>query len=191
MIKVPFGLKPFPRSFFERHTVTVAKALLGNVIVFKNEHMQTQHQLIISETEAYIGKGDPASHAYRGPTPRTEVMFDQPGYAYVYFIYGMYHCLNVVTEPKGTAGAVLIRGAIDLENKHWINGPGRLCKYLGIELTHNRCDLIRNKMFALKKSLSNPVTIDVSEGKRIGISRAKDLKYRFFYEPKEIKAFLT
>src|SRR6267154_717434 len=92
-----------PRSFYERDTVTVARELLGKVLV----HGRTSG--LIVETEAYVGGDDLASHSARGLTPRTRVIFGPPGHAYVYFIYGMYECLNIVAERDGVAGCVLIR----------------------------------------------------------------------------------
>lgn len=116
------------RDFFNRPTLQVAQELLGKVLHFN------QHQLIITETEAYHGTDDPACHAARGKTPRCEVMFDKAGVSYVYFIYGMYYCLNIVTEEEGTAAAVLIRGARLIgHDKTDLSGPGKLCRYLGID----------------------------------------------------------
>src|SRR6478752_1914574 len=98
------------RDFFEAPTVTVARDLIGKKLVWK------QKELVITETEAYIGDGDEACHASCGKTKRTEVMFGKPGCLYIYFIYGMYYCMNIVTEREGFPAAVLIRGAIDVRN---------------------------------------------------------------------------
>src|SRR6185437_597935 len=92
-----------PRSFYARSTVEVARELLGKVI----RHGSASARIV--ETEAYLGVGDAAAHSARGPTPRTRVIFGPPGHAYVYLIYGMHHCLNIVAEPEGVAGCVLIR----------------------------------------------------------------------------------
>src|SRR3982751_6153778 len=92
-----------PQSFYERDTITVSKALLGKVLV----HGNTAGMIV--ETEAYLGGDDLASHSARGITDRTRVIFGPPGHAYVYFIYGMYECLNLVAEPEGKAGCVLVR----------------------------------------------------------------------------------
>lgn len=111
------------KSFYEQSSLTVAGKLLGKKLLFN------QHQGIITETEAYIGQDDPAAHSARGYTKRTSVMFGSPGFSYVYFIYGMYYCLNVVTEQEGFPAAVLIRGIVLLsENKPntIINGPGKI-----------------------------------------------------------------
>lgn len=114
-------------DFFVRDTVTVARELLGKRMVCGDR------QVVITETEAYVGEGDPACHAARGRTPRTEVMFGKPGVLYVYFIYGMYFCMNVVTEQEGFPAAVLIRGVVDLDRpEEKLDGPGKLCRSLGI-----------------------------------------------------------
>src|SRR5271170_2047520 len=103
MIKM-MTMRRLGRSFFLRPTVQVAQDLLGKRLIFQN------FSGIITETEAYHQNNDPACHAYRGKTPRNAPMFGPAGHSYVYFIYGMYHCLNIVTEPEGVAAAVLIRG---------------------------------------------------------------------------------
>jgi DNA-3-methyladenine glycosylase len=102
------------------------------------------------EVEAYLGARDPASHAYRGPTPRTMPMFGPPGRSYVYFVYGMYHCLNVVTERDGVAGAVLIRGAEPLEgvgdDPRGLAGPGKLARAFGLTTAETNLDLVRSAL---------------------------------------------
>lgn len=102
-------MKKLSRDFFDRSTLLVAEELIGKVLLFNGQ------KGLITETEAYMGFDDPASHAYKGKTPRNQVMFGKPGFSYVYFIYGMYHCLNVVTEKAGFPAAVLIRGLKLLE----------------------------------------------------------------------------
>lgn len=116
------------RIFFERHTPTVARDLLGKFLVRKIG--KTTRAFLITEVEAYTGVSDMSSHARMGTTTRNRAMFEAPGHWYVYFIYGMYHCLNIVTETEGIAGAVLIRGV------EGISGPGKLCKVLKIKLSH-------------------------------------------------------
>jgi DNA-3-methyladenine glycosylase len=159
------------REFFERPTLTVAQELLGKVLYFNGQRGR------IMETEAYVGEGDPACHAYRGITPRTQVLFGPAGYSYVYFIYGMYHCLNFVTEPEGTAAAVLIR-AIDMEGvpPKALNGPGKLCRHLGITRAHNGIDLINTDDLCVYDSAEKlPYKITP----RIGINVATDKLWRF------------
>src|SRR5688572_32880768 len=130
-------------AFFERPADLVARELLGSAVVrrIRGERIA----LTISETEAYLGPHDLACHAARGRTARTEVMFGPPGHAYVYLIYGMHHCVNAVTEREGHAAAVLIRA---LEPGPGVqgrtDGPGRLCKALEIDRSHNGLDLTRS-----------------------------------------------
>ncbi len=104
----------------------------------------------IVEVEAYLGSKDPASHAYRGPTPRTAPMFGPPGRSYVYFVYGMYHCLNVVTERDGVAGAVLIRGAEPLEgvgdDPRALAGPGKLARAFRLTTAQTDMDLVHSSL---------------------------------------------
>jgi DNA-3-methyladenine glycosylase len=146
-----FGGHPFPRAFYEQDAVTVARALLGQrlVRVLNGQRLSG----LICETEAYGGADDPASHAYRR-TPRSAIMFGPPGVAYVYFIYGMHHCLNAVTGYDERPGAVLIRGIVPAEGsetmrkqrpgiteRHLADGPAKLCQALGITLAQNGSDL--------------------------------------------------
>jgi DNA-3-methyladenine glycosylase len=104
----------------------------------------------IVEVEAYLGARDPASHAFRGPTPRTAPMFGPPGRSYVYFVYGMYHCLNVVTERDGVAGAVLIRGAEPVEgvgeDPRALAGPGKIARAFGLTTAETNMDLVRSPL---------------------------------------------
>src|SRR3954469_10994490 len=134
--------KRLERDFFNRPCPEVARDLLGQTLVFKN------FTGIITETESYRGIDDPASHAHRGPTPRASIMFGKPGISYVYLIYGMYHCLNIVTEEEGSASAVLIRGLkLISPTTKLLNGPGKLCRELSINKTHNNIDLISQEDF--------------------------------------------
>lgn len=159
------------RDFFNRPTLKVAQELLGKIMVFGSVGG------IITETEAYIGKDDPASHAFRGKTSRTAVMFGPPGFTYVYFIYGMYHCLNFTTEEEGTAGGVLIRGVqLITPSPLFLNGPGKLCRHLGITRDHNGIDLINHEHFFVKDSPFNPL---FEATPRIGITKAQEKLWRF------------
>ena len=125
------------RAYFNRPTVTVAKSLIGKYLVRVVDGRILAGKIV--EVEAYVGSEDKACHASKGRTPRTDVMFGPAGVAYVYLIYGMYHCLNVVTEREACPSAVLIR-AIELDGK-LIDGPGRLCRALQIDRRLNRVDL--------------------------------------------------
>ena len=156
------------RSFFLRPTVQVAQELLGKRLVYKNISG------IITETEAYHQHDDPACHAYRGKTLRNASMFGPAGYSYVYFIYGMYHCLNIVTEQEGIGAAVLIRG-MELET-HILNGPGRLCRHLNITREQNACDLVTGQDFYLTDEGNTPAYLSTP---RIGISKGTDKLWRF------------
>ena len=131
------GRKILPPSYFTRPTVTVARSLIGKYLVRVNDGRRLEGKIV--EVEAYVGPEDKACHASKGRTPRTDVMFGSGGVAYVYLIYGMYHCLNVVTEREGFPSAVLIR-AIELEGD-LIDGPGKLCRTLQIDRSLNRADL--------------------------------------------------
>ena len=126
-----------PRIYFNRPTLTVARSLVGKYLIRSIDGREIAGKIV--EVEAYVGSQDRACHASKGRTQRTEVMFGPAGVAYVYLIYGMYHCLNVVTEREEFPSAVLIR-AIELDGK-LIDGPGRLCRALQIDRCLNRVDL--------------------------------------------------
>jgi DNA-3-methyladenine glycosylase len=132
---------PLPRAFYERPTTVVARELLGKVLVRRLPGATVRARIV--EVEAYLGVRDQASHARRGPTPRSAIMFGPPGRLYVYLIYGMHHCMNFVTEADGVAGAVLIRAAASLDGAHprALSGPGKLCAHLAIAMAHKGLDL--------------------------------------------------
>lgn len=160
-----------PLSFFNRPTLTVAQELLGKEIVFN------EHRAVITETEAYIGEDDPACHAAKGRTKRTEVMYGRAGFSYVYLIYGMYHCLNFVTEEIDYPAAVLIRAVhINGIDDKKLNGPGKLCRFLGITTEHNATDLIHSDSFYVTGTNRVP---SFTATPRIGISSGKELLWRF------------
>lgn len=191
------------RNFYNRPTITVAKELLGKYLVRKANKGVIRAK--ITETEAYCGTRDLACHASKGLTPRTKVMFGPPGYAYVYMIYGMYHCLNIVTEERGNPSAVLIRGA-EICSKYYVlsikgkngnkkpiihntnpmirklSGPGILCRELKIDRKLNNADLIKNnKLWVEEGEKIKPSRI--KKGKRIGVDYAgsyKDKLWRFY-----------
>ena len=166
---------PLPRIFFDRDTITVARELIGSLLIRKIE----DHVIVarIVETEAYL-PNDEASHSFRGKTNRNAAMFAAPGTCYVYFIYGMYHCLNVATEGENIGAAVLIRGLDKIEN---CNGPGKLCKNLSIDRTLNGIDLT-DKYSPLWIAEGNAVELPIAATTRIGISKNKDQLWRFCLE---------
>jgi len=137
-----------PRSFYARPTLAVARDLLGRVLVYDGPDGLRAARLV--EVEAYLGERDPASHAFRGPTPRTTVMFGRPGVAYVYFIYGNHHCMNVVAHVPGVAGAVLLRGAEPLvglgDDPAALRGPGRLAHAFGLAVSNTGMDLVHSSL---------------------------------------------
>jgi DNA-3-methyladenine glycosylase len=144
--RAPTG-KRLPRAFYARPTLRVARDLLGKVLAVEAAGSTKTARIV--EVEAYLGGRDPASHAYRGLTPRTAPMFGPPGRSYVYFVYGMYHCLNVVTESDGVAGAVLLRGAeplagFDDVDARSLAGPGKLARAFGLTLKDTNLDLVRS-----------------------------------------------
>ena len=174
-----------PRRFYARSTVEVARDLLGKVLV----HGPTAG--IIVETEAYLGGEDLAAHSARGLTHRTRVIFGPPGHAYVYLIYGMYECLNLVAERAGHPGCVLIRAlepvsGVDLMRerrglRHKLeqlaNGPGKLTVALGITRSHNGADVTRGPLVVREQACRREVEIHVTP--RIGITQSADLPLRF------------
>ncbi|WP_242868901.1 DNA-3-methyladenine glycosylase [Desulfotomaculum copahuensis] len=179
--------KILPRSFYRRDTVTVARELLGHYLVHQSPDGLTAGRIV--ETEAYL-QGDPACHASRGMTPRNRVMFGPQGYAYVYFIYGMYYCFNVVTRDEGVGEAVLIRAlepaaGIALmksrRRREKINelcsGPARLVQAMGITREHNGADLTREPLFICH---GGTMPAGIVTTTRIGIRAGSELPLRFY-----------
>jgi DNA-3-methyladenine glycosylase len=168
-------LAPLPRAFYARPTVEVAHALLGKLLVRMPAAPGGAPRVgRIVEVEAYLGERDAASHARRGPTPRAKIMFGPPGFLYVYLIYGMHHCMNVVTETDGVAGAVLLRAAAPVANvpdlKRPLTGPGKLCAGLGITRRDNGLDLTAGDGFHLADDGAPPPRRAAS--RRIGVEYA-------------------
>lgn len=164
-------------SFYNRNTLDVAKDLLGCRLCRKiNGEILSG---IIVETEAYT-QDDPACHAYRGKTPRAMTLFKQPGMAYVYFIYGMYHCFNVITEPEETAGAVLIRALEPIGAVCKTNGPAKLCKELQITRQLNEIDLTsKESCLWIEEGIKIPEN-NIHVTTRVGIKHAVDYPWRFY-----------
>jgi DNA-3-methyladenine glycosylase len=170
-------------------TLAIAPALLGSYLVRELDGQWLVGRIV--ETEAYLSEGDPACHAYKRETPRNRVMFGDPGMAYVYKIYGLYHCVNVVTEAKGRGAAVLIRALepiagleamADRRNgsRDLTNGPGRLCLALGIDTALNGVDLTRPGPLYLLRPPAPPDEV-VATSPRIGITQGAEFPWRYFY----------
>jgi DNA-3-methyladenine glycosylase len=157
------------RSFYARPAEEVARDLLGRVLVHQDGPVRRAGRIV--ETEAYIGPHDRACHAYRGRTARTEPMFGHPGYAYVYLIYGMYDCFNVVTDREGHAAAVLVRALAPLQGcEGKTDGPCKLCRALDITRVLNRADLTGPELFVEPGSPVAPRCI--GRGPRVGVDYA-------------------
>jgi DNA-3-methyladenine glycosylase len=145
----PLSGAKLPRAFYARDTRTVARELIGKVLVHRDGGVLRAARIV--ETEAYHGPDDRASHARFGRTARADIMFGPPGVAYVYLIYGRSHCMNVVTGPEGFPAAVLLRGAEPVEScLHSTRGPGNLCRALEIRRAHdNGRDLTGDDLYLL------------------------------------------
>jgi DNA-3-methyladenine glycosylase len=172
-------MSPLGRQFFARDTLTVARELLGQRLVRLVEGRRVSGRIV--EVEAYIGEQDAACHASAGRTQRTEIMYGPPGHAYVYFIYGMHHCLNVVTEREGFPAAVLIRGVEpqeglevmranrpDRADSELTNGPAKLCQALRIDGRLNGVDLCTSKELFLERA-GPALEADIVAAPRVGV----------------------
>jgi DNA-3-methyladenine glycosylase len=180
-------LKKLGRRFFEADPVKAAKFLLGKYLV-KMENGEMLAGRIV-ETEAYKGKGDPGSHAYRKKTKRNAIMFGPPGFAYVYFCYGAHYLFNIVTLPEGEAGAVLIRAlepvsGIGRMMKHrkaelfrLTNGPAKLTQAFSIGRDTNGADLTGKELYI---TAGKEEKFTIGSSPRIGIRNGAGLKWRFF-----------
>jgi len=171
------------KKFFGQPTAELARALLGKRLAFGGL------EGVIVETEAYLFRGDPACHASRGPTPRNEPMFGPAGRSYVYLIYGMYHCLNVVSGKEGEGEAVLIRalepvrGIEAMRERRGVerleslcSGPGKLTQAFGITRAHNNLSLLDGEL----RILDGRGSLEAQVSGRIGLAAGKELQLRFF-----------
>ena len=187
-VRMPKHHSRLPRSFYNRPTLEVAPDLLGKYIVYESPDGVLSARIV--EVEAYIGTDDPACHAARGRTERNAVMFGPPGYSYIYFIYGMYHCLNFVTEPEDRPAAVLLRAAepvdgIELMQQRssnsklheLLNGPGKFCRAFGLGRGQNGIDLTGGELYLEDRQEE---VANMGQSCRIGISVGKDLPWRFY-----------
>jgi DNA-3-methyladenine glycosylase len=179
--------KKLKRSFYNRPTLTVAEELVGKYFVCVQSGRRVSGKIV--EVEAYIGEDDPACHAAPGPTKRNAVMYGPAGYAYIYFIYGMYNCLNVVTEKKGFPAAVLIRAAepedgIEMMTTHspktpprlLLSGPGRLCRSMGLTARQSGKDLCGDTLYIEDRGES---AVAIVRTPRVGIRKGTDRLWRF------------
>ncbi len=177
------------KEFFQRPTDIVAKELLGNILCTNIDGKLTGG--IITEVESYYGFDDPANHGYRGKTKRNEIIFREGGYVYVYINYGIHHLLNISTEQKDFPSSVFIRAiepTIGIEIimkrrnttniKNLTNGPAKLTKALGIDMSFNGISIESEKIFIQKGTTIN--NEDILQTNRIGISKGKELLRRFF-----------
>jgi DNA-3-methyladenine glycosylase len=194
-------LKKLPRKFYNRDSVTVAKELLGKYLV----HVIEGEKLVgkIVEVEAYMGPTDKAAHSYNNRrTERNEIMYGEPGFSYVYIIYGMYNCVNVVVEQPGKPQAILIRGleptkGLEIMSKFrygknyeelskrevtgLTSGPGKLCKALNIDRSHNGLDLCGDELYILEENEKS--AFEMVSTTRINIDYAEEAKgfpWRFY-----------
>jgi DNA-3-methyladenine glycosylase len=158
-----------PRAFYDRNTVAVARDLLGMMLVRVSRGVERVGRIV--EVEAYLGPHDLAAHSSRGLTPRTRVMFGPPGHAYVYMVYGMHFCMNVVTEREGHASAVLLRALEPVKNvRRSTRGPALLCKALGIDKRMNGHDLLSDDLYIARPAAQQH--IEIARAQRIGVDYA-------------------
>lgn len=189
--------KILKRKFYTRPVITVARELLGKLLV--NSTGGKILAGIIVEVEAYDGSVDEAAHTFLGKTKRNEIMFGEGGFLYVYFTYGAHYCSNVVTGQEGEGTAVLIRAiepvlgidemiknrfGRDLKNEkeklNLTSGPGKVCSALSITKEHYGTDLTKDEIFILDRPVINKK--DIAAGKRVGISKSIDLPWRFYIQ---------
>lgn len=164
-----WAVQQLPRAFYDRDTMVVARELLGKHLVHTSRGVERIGRIV--EVEAYLGPHDRAAHSAKGLTARTKVMFGPPGYAYVYFIYGMHHCVNVVTEREGHGAAVLLRALEPVGNIVGRTcGPGLLCRAMGIDKHLNAHDLLSDNFYIAASPKVEPFVI--VKRPRIGVAYA-------------------
>jgi DNA-3-methyladenine glycosylase len=158
-------------SFFSRDGLITASELLGKVLVFNH------YRGIIVENELYTGCDDPASHAFRGPTQRCQVMFGPGGMSYIYLIYGIYFCLNITAQPIGSPAAILLRHLwLFSPVQKMLDGPGKICRFLCLDKNHHNMDLTTHPTFYLTHGITFS---DIEALPRVGIRRGQDKLWRF------------
>lgn len=184
------------REYFQDHALLVAPKLLGLVI------FNQAKSLVITEVEAYGGADDQASHAFRGISKRNQSMFCQPGTLYVYLSYGIHRCINIVSDQIGVGGAVLIRGGIAFDgdlraggkqlHPVGICGPGRVGRFLDVDLSDDGLDLLESDRFAVVDlGLQFEAQMLGKSAARVGISKAAELPWRFMVDTKQAVDFLS
>jgi len=162
-------MQKLARAFYDRETLLVAKELLGKYLIHRSNGIERIGRIV--EVEAYLGPHDLASHSSRGLTERTKTMFGPPGHAYVYMIYGIYYCMNVVTEGEGHAAAVLLRAVEPVKNVEGrTQGPGLLCRAMQIDRCLNGHDLLSDNFYIAAVSEEKPPII--VKRPRIGVAYA-------------------
>jgi DNA-3-methyladenine glycosylase len=162
-------MQKLPRTFYDRDTIAVARELLGRYLVHASGGVERIGRIV--ETEAYLGPHDRAAHSARGLTERTKIMFGPPGHAYIYLIYGMYYCMNVVTQPEGVASAVLLRAVEPVKNIDGrTQGPGLLCRAMHIDKRLNGHDLLSDDFYIADPGRSADFAI--AKRPRIGVDYA-------------------
>ncbi len=162
-------MRKLARAFYARDTIVVARDLLGKYLVHLSRGVERIGRIV--EVEAYLGPHDLAAHSARGLTKRTQVMFGPPGHAYVYMIYGMYFCMNVVTEREGHASAVLLRAVEPVTNiEERTQGPGLLCRAMRIDKRLNGHDLTGKNLYIAAPAKTKPVI--VVKRPRVGVDYA-------------------
>lgn len=171
-----------PRSFYARDTAQVASDLLGKHLVHVVDGVERRGRIV--EAEAYVGAHDLASHSSKGITPRTATMYGSPGHAYVYLIYGMHHCMNVVTEPEGCGAAVLLRALQPVANVDGnTKGPGLLCRAMAIDKRMNGVDLLSDDFYIAEPEQAE--VFSIAARPRIGVAYAAhwaEAPLRFYIE---------
>ncbi len=181
------------RAFFRQGAEAAAQALLGKLLVHDGAAGRTVGRIV--ETEAYLSASDPGSHAFRGQTARNASMFGPPGHAYVYFVYGMHHCFNVVTGPAGVGEAVLVRALEPLEgvalmrarrgvhtDRDLCNGPAKLVQAMGLERDHDGIDLLAGDvgLFHARRGAARFAEREIVRTVRVGLTRGSELELRFY-----------
>ncbi len=162
-------MRKLERSFYDRDTVLVARELLGKLLVHVSQGVERVGKIV--EVEAYLGPHDLAAHSARGLTPRTKIMFGPPGHAYVYLIYGVYYCMNVVTQREGVASAVLLRAVEPVRKVEGrTQGPGLLCRAMDIDKRLNGHDLLSDDFYIA--AAEEGETFVIVKRPRIGVDYA-------------------